>query len=145
MKLTGPERRQTMAKRTTPTPPTGRAVLVIDDEQLVLNTVRENLTALGFLVFTASSRSEGMEIWTHAVEQIGYILMDATLSGEGQCASWADRFLRDKPSVKIVFTSGFSKESLTAMGQGLPPAAVFLQKPFDTLALTRTFEIPGEV
>ena len=58
-------------------------------------------------------------------------------AGQTQTAP-ADQGKRARPDLKIVIASGYSSESAS---EGVPPDAVFLQKPFDLVQLRRALGI----
>lgn len=113
---------------------TGR-VLIVDDEDMVRDTVAGMLRRAGFSVRLASDGREGIEILTRNDEQIDCVLLDLTMpkmDGVEVC----NTLLRERPGSKVILMSGYSQEE--AFGRLDSKVNVgFLQKPFAADVLVR--------
>lgn len=130
---TAPVRGQQAPRR-----PTGKAILVVDDEEAVLNVSRHALERAGYEVFVASSGQQAIELFRQRHANIGLVVLDMTmprLSGEETY-----RALKEIDSdVRVVVSSGFSKAD-AALRFGSAAVEGFLQKPYrarDLAALVR--------
>ena len=107
----------------------GEGILLVDDETIIRETLKEIIEIHGFRVFTASDGEEAVRIYQKERAQIKLVIMDMLmprLSGE-------EAFIRMKkmnPEVKVVLASGFKKDE--RISRTLKRGAVgFLQKPVD--------------
>ena len=107
----------------------GEGILLVDDETIIRETLKEIIEIHGFRVFTASDGEEAVRIYQKERARISLVIMDMLmprLSGE-------EAFLKMKkmnPEVKVVLASGFKKDE--RISRTLEKGAVgFLQKPVD--------------
>lgn len=115
-----------------------RAVLLLDEQQLVLTTVTRLVRSLGFEALAASSLSEALQLLQERGNDVQLVLVDAQTPGSaGQVAFWE---LRQADSeLPVVITSGYDRDDrvqeMLAAG-----AADFLRKPFTRTALKQTVD-----
>ncbi len=112
---------------------TGAAVLVIDDEPVVLELAHSVLSHYGYEVLTASSGERGLALFAENRERIGVVVLDLTMPRRD-----GREILRElrqlDPHVSVVLSSGFSE--LEVVRQFAPGAfACFLQKPYSPKTL----------
>ena len=110
-------------------------VLVIDDEEAFLETIKAALECYEFTVYTASSAKEAIEVFRDNQHDIGMVLLDYLLpemSGE-----WIFENLRClDPDVRVVLLTGCEESVADRMlKRGLRG---YLQKPFDLPELVQT-------
>lgn len=112
--------------------PGGATILVIDDERVVLDTVRDGLNAHGYQVLTAEGGDEALRIAQSHQGAIGLALIDVVMPGMSG-PEVAQRLHATRPDLKILFMSGFSTEVVVV--HGLDGGDPILVKPFslDTL------------
>jgi DNA-binding response OmpR family regulator len=112
--------------------PGGATILVIDDERVVLDTVRDGLNAHGYQVLTAEGGDEALRIAQSHQGAIGLALIDVVMPGMNG-PEVAQRLHATRPDLKILFMSGFSAEVVVV--HGLDGGDPILVKPFslDTL------------
>jgi CheY-like chemotaxis protein len=105
-------------------------ILVVEDNEVSLELVRDLLEASGYVVLGAGTAEEGIEI--AKAENPALILMDLRLPGiDGLTAT---SMLRNDPSTKhipiVALTASAMKEDgPRALGAG---CSAYLTKPFDT-------------
>ena len=112
--------------------PPGATILVVDDEPVVLETVRDGLTAHGYQVLTAGGGEEALQVAQTHQGEIALALVDVVMPGmDGP--EVVQRLHASRPDLKILFMSGFSTEVVVV--HGLDTGAPLLVKPFslDTL------------
>jgi two-component system, cell cycle sensor histidine kinase and response regulator CckA len=112
--------------------PGDATILVVDDEPVVLETVRDGLTAHGYQVLTAGGGAEALQIAQAHQGAIALALVDVVMPGMGG-PEVAQRLHASRPDLKILFMSGFSTEVVVV--HGLDAGDPLLVKPFslDTL------------
>ncbi|GLH74643.1 hypothetical protein GETHLI_31450 [Geothrix limicola] len=103
-------------------------ILLVDDEDLILQTIGAALETLGLEVLTAGDGLEALQIFKEADPRPDLVLMDLTMPRMDGREAFQAMYDLD-PSVPVVLSSGFTeRDSLrTLSGQG--PAA-FMQKPY---------------
>ncbi len=103
-----------------------KKVLVIDDEQIVLDSVKKILTAENFDIDTAISSREGLD-WAMN-RQYDLVLTDIRMPEIGGMRILRD-IKRSKPAVPIVIFTGYAtvQSAVQAMKLG---AADYVEKPF---------------
>jgi DNA-binding NtrC family response regulator len=103
-------------------------VLVVDDNIFVLNTLSASLRHAGYVVLTAQSASEALEIGVRHERPIQLILLDVILPGmDGP--ELAEQFQRLHPESRSLFVTGLPDTPRVAdeiVGRGL----ALLPKPF---------------
>lgn len=103
-------------------------ILVIDDEEVVRQTLSMMLEFLGFQVLLAADGEAGIATYEANRETIRVVILDMTMPGMS-----GDEVFRQlqaiDPAVKVLLFSGYSEQDLRERfaGYGL---AGFLQKPF---------------
>jgi two-component system, cell cycle sensor histidine kinase and response regulator CckA len=112
--------------------PGGATILVVDDEPVVLDTVRDGLTAHGYQVLRATSGEEALQVAQAHQGSIALALVDVIMPGMSG-PEVAQRLHAARPDLKILFMSGFSTEVVVV--HGLDAGDPLLVKPFslDTL------------
>jgi two-component system, cell cycle sensor histidine kinase and response regulator CckA len=112
-------------------------ILLVEDEEMVRNIVRDLLIDLGFDVTTAQDGSNALEQFAKAPEDYALVLCDLLMPDlDGEQTYHALSELR--PDLRFVLMSGFAEhEALARLG---PSLGGFLQKPFRSSALTAVLE-----
>ena len=110
-------------------------ILLVEDEEQVLNLVRDTLLQEGYEVLDAPSAAEARRIADTYKGPIHLLLADVVMPKEGGrelAASLASR----RPSMKVLFMSGYTDQA--GVDRGLPAVqSGFIQKPFTPAALSR--------
>jgi DNA-binding NtrC family response regulator len=113
-----------------------RTLLIIDDEKVFCNTVREFLESDHLDVLAAHTGAEGLDIC--ASRKVDVVLLDQKLpDGEGH--TLASSILEKNEQTKIIFITAFPsfENAVTAVRSG---AHDYLSKPFDIEELRLTVE-----
>lgn len=103
-------------------------VLLVEDEENVRNLLQLTLEAAGYKVVASATATSALE-WVHHMQSAPDILVaDLVMPGMGG-RELAEILRAEYPTVKILFMSGYSDETLSELGIGKDFGA-FLQKPF---------------
>jgi signal transduction histidine kinase/DNA-binding response OmpR family regulator len=103
-------------------------ILLVEDESVVRDFVCETLRHYKYRVLEAATGVEALKVWEQNNGQIDLLLTDMVMP-EGMTGSHLATHLRErKPSLKIIFTSGYSPEII---GKSFKEGDTeFLQKPY---------------
>jgi DNA-binding NtrC family response regulator len=106
----------------------GRAILVIDDDDLLLELAGEFLSEAGYRVYTAGSGEEALRVFSTKQREIGLVLTDMGLPG----MSGGEVMLKIReinPSTKCIAMSGFGGEEMIQQVRKVS-SGTFIPKPF---------------
>jgi two-component system cell cycle sensor histidine kinase/response regulator CckA len=107
-------------------------ILLVEDEESVRRLASLLLERSGYRLLVASSAEEALETARGYAGQIDLLLTDVVLPGlNGR--RLADLLSPDRPSMKVVFASGYFDERGI-----LEPGSDFIQKPFNPETLARS-------
>ncbi len=115
-----------------------RTVLVIDDEDYMLEVVRDVLESHGHASLLALSGEQGIEMLGREPERIDLVLLDLTMPGLGGVETLR-RLRKVTPGIPVVLSSGFAAEEALGQLKGLNLDG-FLQKPYLAADLLRMVE-----
>lgn len=107
-----------------------KVIFIVEDEPDLLDLISEMLALEGYSVIGARSSEQAVELWNLNSEKIDLLLTDLTLPGNLSGIALAEKFRAEKPSLKIIFSSGHSFQ-IIKKEYILPGDANFLQKPFN--------------
>ncbi|ACB77408.1 response regulator [Opitutus terrae] len=107
-------------------------ILVVEDEPGVRMFVTRLLGSRGYTVLAASDGIEALEHWARHGPSIDLLLTDVVMPGGITGHQLAATLLRQKPSLKVIFTSGYNPQTA---GSSRPPSHSYLAKPYDASAL----------
>ncbi len=115
----------------------GGSILVMDDEQNILDIMKEYLELLGFSVTTARSGEETIDIFKNSLEKgdpFDLVILDLTIPAGMGGKECLEHLQGMQPDVKAVVTSGYSENPVMAdfTGYGFIGA---LPKPVDFKSL----------
>ncbi len=111
----------------------GQTVLVVEDEPAVAALVRRMLSTLGYSVLSTGSVDEAMARLAAHDGSVDVVLTDVVMPG-GSGRDLADRLATERPSLPVVFMSGYTADMLARHG-GVEDGIAFLEKPFTADAL----------
>jgi CheY-like chemotaxis protein len=112
-------------------------ILVVEDEPSLRLLVRKVLERSGFEVLEAPSGAAALALWDHDKPQIDLLLTDMVMPDGMSGRQLAERLKADNPSLKVLFTSGYSTE-LLGKDLALQEGTNFLQKPYPPTKLVET-------
>ncbi|MGB6410796.1 MAG: PAS domain S-box protein [Candidatus Deferrimicrobiaceae bacterium] len=108
-------------------------VLVVEDEKLVRDLVREILSQHGYKVLEASRGTEALEVSGRHKGPIHLLVSDVVMPGMTG-PELARRLTALRPEMGVLFMSGYTDDAILHHGV-LEHGAEFLQKPFKASAL----------
>ena len=104
------------------------AILVVDDESVLLEVIKRVLEERGYTVLCASSSREAEAVFSQRHGKISLLIADVALP-ETTGPALFDQLVASHPSLKVLYTSGYPRDVLGSGGvRG--PVRPFLQKPF---------------
>lgn len=110
------------------------AVLLVDDEKLVIDVGRAILERLGHTVLTAFSGEEALACYHEHGKEIGCVVLDLTMPGmDGKETFVALRGLN--PDLPIIIASGLAADQVLGQFGDAPPTSV-IQKPYQIADLS---------
>ena len=103
-------------------------VLIVDDEEVVLQTAKDALERHGYSILTAENGAAGIDVLEREKHRVSLIVLDLSMPGmSGQQA--LPRFRAVKPDVPVIVSSGFSEIEALRVFEGQRVAG-FIQKPY---------------
>jgi CheY-like chemotaxis protein len=103
-------------------------ILVVEDDDTVRHYATESLKELGHRVIHASHGTEALErLVSH--DEISLLLPDIIMPGGMNGCELADIAVRRHPRLKILFTTGYSRDAIVHHGR-LDPGIRLITKPF---------------
>ena len=113
-------------------------ILLVDDEDMVVDTSREILEMLGYKVLVAGGGKEALEIYKKNRDRIDMVLLDMIMPDVGGGETY-DRMKEINPGIKVLLSSGYSIEgqAVEILKRGCNG---FIQKPFSVKLLSREIE-----
>ncbi len=110
-------------------------ILLAEDASGVRAVSEEILTRLGYTVLVASDGRAALELAAAHRGPIHLLVTDVIMP-EMSGRQLADRLRQQRPSLKVLFVSGYTDDAIVRHGI-LEPGIAFLQKPFTPLTLAR--------
>ncbi len=111
----------------------GETVLVVDDEPTVRMLVAEVLEELGYRALEASDGAGGLAI-LQSRQRVDLLVTDVGLPGGMNGRQMADAARELRPSLKVLFITGYAENAVVSHGH-LEPGMHVLTKPFAMDAL----------
>jgi two-component system, cell cycle sensor histidine kinase and response regulator CckA len=113
-------------ERAHPEAPSGKNLLVVEDEPAVATLLRRGLEGAGYSVQVAHHPTEAVRLMAEMERPVHLVITDVMLPGMGG-PELAAILRREHPSLQVLFISGHPGPF--ASGTDIPPSA-FLRKPF---------------
>ncbi|MDY7031652.1 MAG: response regulator [Thermodesulfobacteriota bacterium] len=110
-------------------------ILLVDDEEMIIDTGRDILNTLGYNVFVSRSGKEAIEIYRKKKDNIDMVVLDMIMPGIGGGETYEK--LKDiNPAVKVLLSTGYSIDGQAAdiLNKGCNG---FIQKPFNVRELSQ--------
>ncbi|MBN2197248.1 MAG: PAS domain S-box protein [Polyangiaceae bacterium] len=116
-----------------PSPVAQTTVLLVEDEQVVRGVTRRILERLGYVVVTAASAEQALDLAGGGGIRFDILMADVALPGMTGVAL-AGRVAELQPGIRVLFTSGHPAEEVVRGGVG-EDGRSFIGKPFTPRAL----------
>lgn len=110
-------------------------LLLVEDEVYVRRLVAQSLRSLGYSVLEAGDTFEALQLWDVGWETIALLFTDTLMPGSMTGLDLAAHLRKEKPSLKVISSSGYSAKSEQTKIPGA--AIVYLPKPYSPAALAR--------
>jgi PAS domain S-box-containing protein len=110
-------------------------VLVVEDDPRVQLTVVDMLSQLGYSVLKASDATEALTVLRSGV-QVDLLFSDVVMPGPLLSHEMARQALLMRPSLKVLFTSGHTRDTM-GLNEQIRRGADLLQKPYSSMQLAR--------
>jgi two-component system cell cycle sensor histidine kinase/response regulator CckA len=108
-----------------PLPP----ILIVDDEKVVRDIVRDWLVSAGYPVLEAQDGKTALQLITQKNLQIGLLITDVIMPNMNG-RELADRVSTIRPRLRVLFITAYSADILKGLGL-CPDGVDLLRKPFD--------------
>jgi PAS domain S-box-containing protein len=103
-------------------------ILLVEDTQMVRELVASTLEAYGYAVLTATNGQEALELVERTGADIALLLTDIVMPGMNG-RELAERLVEQKPSLGVLFTSGYPSDAVVRHGIA-DASAAFIEKPY---------------
>jgi two-component system, cell cycle sensor histidine kinase and response regulator CckA len=103
-------------------------ILVVEDEPVLRELVREILRQYKYRVVEACTGLEALRIWDEFNGEIDLLLTDMVMPEGLSGSELASQLRQRKPDLRVIFTSGYSAEMMGS--PNVPEDALFLAKPY---------------
>jgi len=104
------------------------SILVVEDDARVRNYAADHLARLGYRVVAVAGGERALAA-IEAGDVFDLLFTDVVLAGGLSGPELAQKARRRQPTLKVLFTSGHSEDTVLARGQ-LDPTSEFLPKPY---------------
>jgi signal transduction histidine kinase len=111
----------------------GSAILIVDDEAELLDIAATNLSGLGYTVLTARDGASAKQLIQDR-NDIALLLTDIIMPGGMTGVDLAEWTKKAKPSIRVIYCSGFPAEALAARNMSLAEDSL-LRKPYQRAQL----------
>jgi len=113
---------------------TGETILLVEDEPILRELAHAILADAGYRVLQAEQSEEAFQMWGRHQNEIDLLLTDMVLPGGMTGRELASELQKDKPNLKVIYSTGYSHDMLEAKEEPVN----FLQKPYPPETLMRT-------
>jgi nitrogen-specific signal transduction histidine kinase len=110
-------------------------VLVVEDDALVRKYVLTQIRSLGYSTLEACNAAEALQVIDSATE-IDLLFTDVIMPGAMNGRQLVDEALKRRPSLKTLFTSGYTENAIVHHGR-LDSGVLLLAKPYRKPELAR--------
>ena len=111
-----------------PLAPKGATILIVDDEEIVRNSLRRALTRFGYKVLEAGDGTSALAAMRAADPPVDLVILDLVLPGGG--AGVFELLKAIRPEVRVLISSGYSPDADAARGLA-ERVQGFLPKPYE--------------
>jgi CheY-like chemotaxis protein len=114
-----------------------KTILFVEDEPALRELGRLVLEQHGYRVLEAGGGAQALEVWRLKASEIDLLFTDMVMPGGLNGHELAAKLQAEKPSLKIIYTSGHSTH-LLGKYSGLEAGLNFLPKPYNPQSLAAT-------
>ncbi len=107
----------------------GETILVVEDETMLRELVREILETVGYQVLDAASGREALKIWEQRGPDVKLLLTDLVMPDGMSGHDLAAKLQETNPCLPVIFSSGYNQETLEEK-QPARRGQRFLSKPY---------------
>jgi PAS domain S-box-containing protein len=114
-------------------------ILVVEDDAFVRTFVTGQLESLGYTTLVAGNAAEALSL----IEQgaaVDLLFTDVVMPGPRNGRQLAEEVVKRRPSVKVLFTSGYAQNAIFHHGR-LDPDIILLPKPYRKSDLARMVRV----
>ena len=109
-------------------------ILLVEDDHALRHFTALCLRKLGYAVLEAANGTDALKIWEQRQSRIDLLFADMVMPAGLTGLDLAERFIKDKPALRVIVTSGYTAEksnpeALAAKG------ITFVAKPYDAVRL----------
>ena len=112
-------------------------ILIVEDEPLLRELAEMILAACGYHLHSAGSGPEALAVWEQQQGAIDLLLTDMVMPEGISGMDLAETLLRQKPGLKVIFASGYTKDEVSESFLAQNNAR-FMQKPYTRATLAQT-------
>jgi PAS domain S-box-containing protein len=112
-------------------------ILLVEDEGTLRASMSKTLSQLGYRVLESVSGVEARIVWEQHRDEVNLLLTDMVMPGGMTGKDVAERFLKENPKLKVIYTSGYSVNFVTK-DFPLAEGVNFIAKPFGAHKLAQT-------
>jgi len=115
------------------------SILVIDDEEVIRDLIKEGLEDFGYTVLTAEDGHAGVDIYKERKEEIALVILDLILPRMSGKITY-EKLKEINPEITVLLSSGYSQkgQAQELLDQGVQG---FIQKPFRLKELAREIRV----
>ncbi|MBL9136392.1 MAG: PAS domain S-box protein [Verrucomicrobiales bacterium] len=114
-------------------------ILVAEDDPTLRRVIFLLLNRAGYRVLAASDAASAQEFWETHGNDIALVLTDVVMPGTESGIQLAQRFMKQRPDLKVILTSGY-KTLVNARMEEASDKVVYLAKPVTSEVLLRTVQ-----
>jgi CheY-like chemotaxis protein len=111
-------------------------VLVVEDEFVLRELVREILSQQGYTVLEAGNGMDALSVWEQNRKSVDLLLTDIAMPHGPTGRELADQLRKERPRLPIIFSSGYTQEMVeNSEDAGL--CTFYLSKPYNPAQLSQ--------
>jgi CheY-like chemotaxis protein len=112
----------------------GEVVLLVEDEPVIRQLLREELEQGGYQVIVSATGAQGLEV-LQSNQPVDLLVTDVGLPGGLNGRQVADAGRARRPALGVLFITGYADAAAAVGGDQLPEGMEVIGKPFDTADL----------
>ena len=113
-------------------------ILLVEDEPELCTLVEGILRRYGYQVFAAPNGVDAMQLWKQQKGEFDLLFTDMVMPEGLTGQQLAEKLKVQNPSLKVIYSSGYSAELVSGEGMDLREGLNFLQKPYHPQKLAQT-------